>query len=293
MLFNKALLFEQDVSILNQCRVVFSQLNLKITIAKSPEEAMQSINTDRFDVVVANAKIRGLESLKLIKEVKKKDPYSEIIIISSQADTQDAIMALKMGAFDYIVKPFYMEQLKVTIQRAVEYKKLQVELDRKRRGLLTIYEVSQYLMGSLSVDEICNMVLNKAVDMMEADEGSIMLVNNNELQIKAVKGLPESLLGTTIRMGEKIAGYSILNKKPLLLIGGVRNYPEFTHLEERLYIHSSVVVPLLVEDKPLGVISLNRTKQQVDFTEDDLKYLHIFGAEVALAIENIILKNKK
>jgi CheY-like chemotaxis protein/putative methionine-R-sulfoxide reductase with GAF domain len=260
--------------------------------SQDAEEALEYINTERFDIIVANSQMRGLESSKLIYEVKKKDPYCEIILIGTQAQTTDAIAALKMGAFDYIVKPFYLEQLRLTIQRAIEYKKLQVELDRRRRGFLTVYEVSEYLTKSIDIDEISRMVLDKAVDMMEADEGSIMLINNGELEIRAVKGLPENLLHTTIKIGDKIAGYSVAHKKPLLLIGGVKNYPEFSHLEERLYIHSSIVVPLIIEERVKGVISLNRTKRTVDFTEDDLKYLHIFGAEIALAIENIRLKTK-
>ena len=77
----------------------------------------------------------GLDGIQVLKGIKKIDPQAVIIIITAYASVESAISAMKMGAYDYIQKPFKHDELLLTIERALEHRKLQDENIRLRDEL--------------------------------------------------------------------------------------------------------------------------------------------------------------
>ncbi len=93
----------------------------------SGEEALEKHSSQTYDLILLDLLMPGMNGIDVLKKLKKMDPHSMIIIITAYASVESAISAMKMGAFDYIQKPFKHEELLLTIQRAVEHKNLQDE----------------------------------------------------------------------------------------------------------------------------------------------------------------------
>ena len=88
--------------------------------ASNGKEALEKYNENPYDIIITDLKMPGISGIELIKLLKQKTDAIEFIIITGYASVDTAIEAVRIGAFDYIVKPFRMEELKVTIKNAKE-----------------------------------------------------------------------------------------------------------------------------------------------------------------------------
>ena len=109
-----------------------------MVLSSSGEEALEKHSAQAYDVILLDLLMPGLDGIEVLKGIKKIDPQAVIIIITAYASVESAISAMKMGAYDYIQKPFKHDELLLTIERALEHKSLQNEnirlkdeLDRK------------------------------------------------------------------------------------------------------------------------------------------------------------------
>jgi len=99
----------------------------EVEISSSGEDALAKHSSQEFDLVLLDLLMPGMDGIEVLKRLKKIDPYSVIIIITAYASIESAISAMKIGAFDYVQKPFKHDELLLTINRAVEHKRLQDE----------------------------------------------------------------------------------------------------------------------------------------------------------------------
>jgi DNA-binding NtrC family response regulator len=110
---------------------VLSQLltseGYEVELSSSGEEALEKYDSETYDVILLDLLMPGLDGIEVLKSIKKIDPRAVIIIITAYASVESAIAAMKLGAYDYVQKPFKHEELLLTIKRALEHKSLQDE----------------------------------------------------------------------------------------------------------------------------------------------------------------------
>jgi DNA-binding NtrC family response regulator len=109
------------------------------------QEALEMHHETPFDLIITDLNMPGMTGIELIKEINKNDKGTEFIIITGYASLDTAIEAVKAGAFDYIVKPFRIEELKVVIKNVkdkVALKKANKQLFDKLKSFYL--EISRY-----------------------------------------------------------------------------------------------------------------------------------------------------
>ena len=106
---------------------LLSSEGYEVEISSSGEEALEKHSSQAFDVILLDLLMPGLDGIQVLKGIKKIDPQAVIIIITAYASVESAIAAMKIGAYDYIQKPFKHDELLLTIKRAIEHKTLQDE----------------------------------------------------------------------------------------------------------------------------------------------------------------------
>ena len=97
--------------------------------------AVTSLETESYDLVISDIKMPSMSGLELLRTVKKRTPTTEIIMITAFASTTTVIEAMKNGAFDYITKPFKVDEILLTIEKALKNSQLQRENLRLRQEL--------------------------------------------------------------------------------------------------------------------------------------------------------------
>jgi len=99
----------------------------QVEISSSGEEALAKFEEQKYDLILLDLLMPGLDGLEVLKRIKKVDPEVPVIIITAYGSVESALSAIKMGAYDYIQKPFKNDELLMTISRALEHRRLQEE----------------------------------------------------------------------------------------------------------------------------------------------------------------------
>lgn len=106
---------------------LLSSEGYEVDFSSSGEEALEKHPRHDYDLILLDLLMPGMSGMEVLKAIKKITPQAVIIIITAYASIESAIEAMKMGAFDYIQKPFKHDELLLVIKRAVEHKRLQDE----------------------------------------------------------------------------------------------------------------------------------------------------------------------
>jgi len=107
----------------------------EIELSSDGEEGLAKHATRKFDLVLLDLLMPKINGLEVLRQLKKIDPLVVVIIITAYASVESAITAMKIGAFDYIQKPFKHDELLLTVERAIEHKRLQEENQRLKKAL--------------------------------------------------------------------------------------------------------------------------------------------------------------
>jgi DNA-binding response OmpR family regulator len=99
---------------------MLSKEGYNLTTVGSGEEALKMIREKDFDVVLTDLMMPGISGMDVLREIKKIKPRTRVIIITAFATIESAVEAMKMGASDYISKPFKINEVQVTVKRALE-----------------------------------------------------------------------------------------------------------------------------------------------------------------------------
>ena len=108
--------------------------DLKIIAAFSGEEALEILNKNRnTDVVILDVKMPGMNGIETLEKIRNQFPLIEVIMLTGHATVESAIEGMKLGAFDYLMKPCEIEQLLAKVQEATKKKRDHEEKIREAR----------------------------------------------------------------------------------------------------------------------------------------------------------------
>ncbi|MBC7293240.1 MAG: response regulator, partial [Thermoleophilia bacterium] len=98
----------------------------------SGEEALSVLEAEPADIVMLDLKLPGADGIEVLKEVKRRWPEIPVIMMTAYATVRTAVLAVKAGAYDYITKPFDMEEIQMLIENALTYSRLDRQADASR-----------------------------------------------------------------------------------------------------------------------------------------------------------------
>ena len=129
-----------------------------VELSSSGEEALEKHSSQFFDVTLLDLLMPGLDGIEVLKGIKKVDPQAIVVIITAYASVESAISAMKMGAYDYIQKPFKHEELLIIIARALEHKSLRDENIRLKDELSRRYGFDKLIGQSQPIQKIFDLI---------------------------------------------------------------------------------------------------------------------------------------
>lgn len=126
------LIVDDLISIHEMLEAVIQPTGYATAFATDGEKALARYKAEKFDLVLADIDMKPMDGITLLKQLKQYDPAAVVIIMTAYASTESAIQALKFGAFDYLQKPFRVEELIQTLKRGVEFKRVVTERESAR-----------------------------------------------------------------------------------------------------------------------------------------------------------------
>lgn len=105
----------------------------EVTTAESGEQALEQLRDQDFDVVLLDLKMPGIGGMEALRRIRESGASAEVVILTGHPDVNTAIEAMKLGAYDYLTKPFKLVEVEAVVRRAAERKRLQKENAALRR----------------------------------------------------------------------------------------------------------------------------------------------------------------
>jgi DNA-binding NtrC family response regulator len=121
------LIVDDLISIHEMLDAVIQPTGFATAFATDGEKALTRYKAEKFDMVLADIDMKPMDGITLLKQLKQYDPNNVTIIMTAYASTESAVQALKYGAFDYLQKPFRVDELIATLRRGIEFRELQAQ----------------------------------------------------------------------------------------------------------------------------------------------------------------------
>ena len=268
--------------------IIADFLGMEGYIVRTAEDGVSATNElerARYDMVISDLKMPKMGGLDLLREVARTHPDTLTVIMTGFGTVETAIDAMKRGAYDYILKPFKVEEIVHIVQRGLEKRRLSAENLRLREAL-SLYKVSEAITASLSLDEVIATVADSGLNEIRADMVMTWLDNGEgaffSRNVSLAAAFPE---------GEDVGELSAqtvverLKQESFLVEHGARARELFaTHPSRQ--VQSITIIALKMRERLLGwiaVVSLTASKR---FDEGQRKLLSIIASRAAAAIEN-------
>lgn len=121
------LIVDDDRLVREACREAAAALGYRASASQSAEQALWLIDSQEVDVVLLDLELAGAGGLDVMREIKHRRPNIEVIIVSGKASVDSAVQVMKKGAYDFVAKPFGLQELKLLLERVTAHLNLKVE----------------------------------------------------------------------------------------------------------------------------------------------------------------------
>jgi two-component system response regulator PilR (NtrC family) len=131
----RVLVVDDEASMRELLGIMLRKGGYEVTLADGGEQALELLRTAVFDLVITDLRMRKVDGLSVLRTAKEQSPQTVVLVVTAFASTETAVEAMKLGAYDYITKPFKLDEIKLTIGNALERKRLLDENQALRRQL--------------------------------------------------------------------------------------------------------------------------------------------------------------
>jgi two-component system nitrogen regulation response regulator GlnG len=118
------------------------QAGYEITAVKDGESALRAFEAEPFDLVFLDVRMPGMDGLTALARLRELSPAAHVIVMTAHGTMETAIQAMQRGAYDYLAKPFDLDEVVLLAERALEARRLTQEVARLRTGLQEVKEFS-------------------------------------------------------------------------------------------------------------------------------------------------------
>jgi two-component system response regulator PilR (NtrC family) len=132
---SKILVVDDEQSMRDFLSIMLKKEGYGVVAAENGSDALKAVQTEIFDLVISDVKMPGMDGIDVLKTVKEISPETIVIMITAYATAETAVEAMKLGAYDYITKPFKVDEIKLIIQKALEKRHLRKENILLRREI--------------------------------------------------------------------------------------------------------------------------------------------------------------
>ncbi len=266
--------------------------------AMDGEEGLRMALEENPDLIVLDMQLPKMNGLEVMMALKEHNLEIPIIFTTIRESVDLVVQAFRLGACDYVIKPFGPLEMQEAIRRALASNTLRAERDQLTQKLLevnrqlqrqlqelnVIYTIGRSVTSLLDLNQVLNRVVDAAVYLADAEEGMLLLLDEkeNELYLRAAKNIDDKLAHILrIRVDDSVAGRVIQTGRPVFMAG------ERAKVITGYLARALLYLPLRVPDRGvIGVLGVLNRKQEQSFSERDVFLLSALVDYAAIAITN-------
>lgn len=256
----RVLIVDDDAAVREVLGLHLEAMGLTVTAARGADEALAALEAESFDVALFDLRMAPVDGIGLMAETHKRHPALPVLIMTGHVSTQDAVAAIQRGAFDYLTKPFVLDELRARLGRALSER-------RWARDVGRLKAVGETLASSGTMERILDAVVQATLEATAAERSVVFLLERGQ-------AIPMASAGTQPKAWEPLqaAAASAVDKGvPTMLTGP----------EGRV----ALAVPLVVKGGPVGAL-VAECPERVAPIPEDLELLALFSYQATVALKN-------
>jgi putative nucleotidyltransferase with HDIG domain len=300
----KILVVDDDPGLLETLSDALQLEGYEVTTAKAGEEALERLRQEEVDLVITDIKMPGLSGLELLRAIRDKNQILPVIVMTGYASLETAVEAIKQGAYDYITKPFEIEKLLHTVNKAVNQKKLEEKnkqllenlgdlnkkLEEKLGQIFALGEVSNIVTRIRDLDTVLQAIIEVSVEITGAKKSAILLLDmrSKEFVVEYYKGFdPDFMANVRIKLGQGIIGSGAQRLKPIFRKVVEENNLILSKDEiELLGDGEFLIMPISYLNNLFGLLVVVEFPKGKRITESEINVLDILSRQASIAINN-------
>jgi len=262
------------------------------------EEGLRLAIEERPDLIILDMKLPKMDGLEVLQALRERNINIPVIFTTVAESAELVVQAFRLGARDYVMKPFAPDEMLEAIERAItttrslekrdqltqQLLEANQKLQRQLQELNVIYTIGRSVTSVLDVNRVLNRVVEAAVYVAGAEEGLLLLLNEeeDELYLRAAKNVDEKLARSMrVRVDDSVAGRAIQTDRPVLVSG------ERSQIITGYLAQAMLYLPLRVPERGvIGVLGVINRESERNFSERDIFLLSALADYAAIAIEN-------
>jgi len=278
------LVVDDEKVIHESCGRILREEGYEVETALSGEEALQKLKERQYDLVLTDIRMPGMDGIETLEKMKEKIPDITVVMFTGYSSVETARGSMKLGAFDYLPKPFTPEELLAVVKRAIEKEiKAKEERERKER----FQEITTAIRSTLNLREVLNLIVTSVVKILKLKGCTLSLLDKKKeyFRVCASYGLSEKYLKKGPIAADKTLS-KVLSGKPDSVLD-VATSPQVQYLWEAKEegIASIFSLPLELKNEVIGMLRIY-TAEPREFSQDEFDFLKGFAEQVSIALEN-------
>lgn len=265
-LIPKILVIDDEEIILNTISSSLRFGEYDVITCNSAQNAMEFINELTFDAIITDINMPNMSGLEFLEYVRSKDEYLPVILITGQSNSSYMMSAIKLGAYDFLRKPFGINELMLTVKQAVQKRRLQLQNEEYRLHLEEMVKIrtQELALANLKLEENMINTIASMINALEASDKytrghservttiSLAIAQKLDLDAERLKVLR---LGALLHDIGKIGIYHTILNKP-----GKLTDDEFKVIRQHPEIGYKIVNPIEFEQEIFDIILQHHEK---------------------------------
>ena len=154
----RILIVDDEEIIIRSCLRILDDENYAVEAARDGHEALRKVDDNPYDIVILDIMMPGIDGIEVLQQVKERHPEIDVIMVTGLAQVQTAVRAMKLGAFDYLPKPFDPDELRHVVQRALERRRLLSENRSLKNELSSKYSFENIVGSSPAMQAVFRLI---------------------------------------------------------------------------------------------------------------------------------------
>jgi PAS domain S-box-containing protein len=283
---------EQITSLL--ANYVLPELGYSPIVAHTGRQGLQRLRSGLPDLILLDLQLPDISGLDLLRLIAQEGYDVPVILMTAHGSEGIAVEAFRLGARNYLIKPFSDTEARAVIDQALRERRLRRDKERltsslqqRVQELTVLYRIGKSVTGLMGQEQLLERIVEAGVYITQAEEGFLLLHDqeHSELYLRAAKNLGEQRAQSLrIPVDDSLAGQVVRTGRPVRL-DQVRSGVALK-VKTGFLVRALLQVPLMLGDQVVGVLAVDNRQSDRPFSENDQYLLAALADYAAIAIEN-------
>ena len=267
----KILVVDDEPNVLLTTSTILRHEGYDVDAVADGASALEAIRAQYYDLVLTDLNMPGVDGLAVLAEVRKRSPGTVTVMITGYGSMESAIEAVHLGAYEYLLKPTEVADLKQAVRRSLERKRLS-EID-------SLYRISRAIARSLDVSTIANEVAEAVRNVLGVRSACLVAFRRDQTPGECGEALGQLLLDSAV-IAALSEGRSIISEE---------SNGAASRWAARAGVRSYAFVPGVANGHLACVLCADHGSERFEFHPSAQRFLQSLAGQTALAVQNALL----